>query len=78
MKTYYMQVRIRTISFRSDDGPPPLRQELQHEPVPTKRGLLSWLWRPRIELSAPPLQIEQAIGGNYVEDAIIRRRIGTS
>jgi hypothetical protein len=59
-KAYYMQVRIRTISFRSDDGPPPpLRLELQHEPVPTKRrrGLLSWLRRPRIEQATPPLQI---------------------
>jgi hypothetical protein len=71
-KTYYMQVRIRTISFRSDDGPPPpLRLELQHEPVPTKRrrGLLSWLRRPPEsptetvgvflprEQPTPPLQI---------------------
>jgi len=80
MRTMFMQVRIRTITFRSDDGPPPLRTELQHEPVPMKRwgGLLSWLRRPRIEQAVPPLQIEQAIGGNYVEDAIIRRRIGTS
>lgn len=59
-KTYHMEIRVRTITWKSDGDPPPLRLELAHEPVPVpaaRRGLLSWLRRPRIEHAPAPLQI---------------------
>ena len=72
-RTVYAQVMIRTISWKSDGEPLPLRLELAHQPVPIPttqpRGLLGWLFgRPKLEYQPAPLQIPWSPDANFAGD----------
>lgn len=72
-KQVYVQVMLRTVSWKSDGGLGPFALELAHPslpaPVEQPRGLLGWLFgRPKLTHQPAPLQIPWSPDADFVGD----------